>query len=123
MEGEAVGKAEEGEEEEGYTHELYGGPSPALADLAGVGEVAQVAEHTRILDGAPLAGFVGLITAMGADKRKDPLEDRRRQLQPGRENAATLGSVVVMLVRTGVVESVLVAFDVVVGLRGFLGRP
>lgn len=107
----------------GYIHELYGRPSPALADLASMSKVAEITEHTGILDGAPLAVFVGFVAAMGADKGKDPLEDRGRQLEPGCENAAPLGSVVVMLVMTGIVEAVLVALEIVVGLLlGFLGR-
>lgn len=64
----------------GHLHELYGSASPALTDQAGVGEIAHIAEHARIFDGALLAGLVGVVAAMGADKGKDPLENRGGQL-------------------------------------------
>ena len=53
---------------------------------------------------------------MGADKGKDPFEDRGGQLEPFREITASLGRVGVLLVVTAIVEAVLVALDIVVGL-------
>lgn len=87
-----------------------------------MGQVAEIAEHTGILDSAPLAGLVGLVGAVGADKGEDPLEDGGRQFEPGCEDVALLGSIIVVLVVAGVVHAVLVALDVVVGSRRFLGR-
>lgn len=87
----------------GHIHEAYGGPPPELADLAGVGEVAQIAEHTGILDSASLACLVGLIAAVGADEGKDPLEDWGGQFEPGREDATPLSSVVVVLLGAGII--------------------
>lgn len=78
-------------------------------------KVAQITEHAGILYGTPFACLIRLVTAVGTDKGKYSLEDGRGKLEPWRKGATSLGSVVVVIV-TGIVESVLVALLVFLSL-------
>lgn len=54
---------------------------PLLADLCAMCEVAQVAEHARVLQGALLARLVRLILGVRADKGEDALNQGAGQVE------------------------------------------
>ena len=89
-----------------HLHQLAGTLMPLLADLAGMGEIAQVTEHTGIGEGALFARLIGIVGGVRTNKGEKSVENRVGQLDPGRVATGLVQVLLVILVIAAVVLSI-----------------